>query len=163
MIIHINIGSNLGEREATLRRAIDFIISALPGTARISRPYESKAWGYHSENAFLNIGVSIELDTPQDAHDILLTLRAIERSIDSHPHRDDTGAYIDRNIDIDLIAVDGIVTDTTELTLPHPRMHLREFVLVPMTETAPDWLHPILHLTPRQLIDRLRCDDYSGR
>lgn len=154
MTLHINIGSNLGEREATLRRATDFIIRAFPGMAHISRPYESRAWGYESDKTYLNIGISIVLDEPLDPLGILHTLQSFERTIDAQPHRDSKGAYIDRRIDIDIIAIDDLVISTPELTLPHPRMHLREFVLIPMTETAPDWHHPTLHLTPAQILEK---------
>ncbi|MDE6395183.1 MAG: 2-amino-4-hydroxy-6-hydroxymethyldihydropteridine diphosphokinase, partial [Duncaniella sp.] len=85
MTVHINIGSNLGEREATLRRATDLIIRAFPGTAHISHPYESCAWGYESDNTYLNVGVSIALDKPQNPIEILHTLQSIERTIDDHP------------------------------------------------------------------------------
>ena len=155
MTVHINIGSNLGEREATLRRATELIIRALPGDVLVSQPFESPAWGYESDKTYLNTGISITLDVSHHPHDILHILQSIERSIDSRPHRDDTGAYIDRMIDIDLIAVDDMVMDTPELTLPHPRMHLREFVLVPLSQTAPEWLHPTLKLTPSALIAAL--------
>lgn len=154
MTIHLNIGSNLGEREATLRRVAEEIVRAFPGAARISRPFESHAWGYESDNTYLNIGISIALDSPRNPLDILHTLQSIERTIDAHPHRDNTGAYIDRRIDIDIIAIDDMVIDTPELTLPHPRMHLREFVLVPMAETAPDWHHPILRLTLSEILEK---------
>lgn len=154
MTVHINIGSNLGEREAALHRATDEIVRAIPGAARISRTFESPAWGYESDKTYLNIGISIALAEPHGPLEILHTLQRIERTIDKHPHRDETGAYIDRRIDIDIIALDDTIIDTPELTLPHPRMHLREFVLVPMTETAPDWLHPTLRLTPAQILEK---------
>ena len=74
-------------------------------------------------------------------------LMAIQDSICSAAHRDSTGAYIDRIIDIDLIAIDDTVIDTPELTLPHPRMHLRDFVVRPMLELCPEWVHPLLNKT----------------
>lgn len=68
------------------------------------------------------------------------------------------GGYIDRAIDIDIIAIDDVVMDTPELTLPHPRMHLREFVLVPMAELAPDWCHPRFGLR----VDEMAGDEPNG-
>lgn len=155
MQIHINIGSNLGDREALLHTAVERVLDAFPGTAVCSRMIETPAWGFESEHPFLNVGVSITLREAADPLDILHTLQAIEREISSAPHRDETGGYIDRPLDIDLIAVDDIVLDSLELTLPHPRMHEREFVLVPLAETAPGWRHPLLHLTATQLLARM--------
>ncbi len=65
---------------------------------------------------------------------VLRRLQRIEKSIDASPHRDENGNYIDRAIDIDIIAIDGIMISTPELILPHPRMHLREFVLKPLRQ-----------------------------
>ena len=73
------------------------------------------------------------------------TILKIEKSISAASHRDENGNYIDRQIDIDLIAVDDIVVDSPTLQLPHPRMHLRDFVLTPMMHLNPHWVHPILN------------------
>lgn len=152
MQIHINIGSNLGDREAQLRMAVERILSVFPGEVKYSDTIETPAWGFESEHPFLNIGVSITLSSPVAPVDILHTLQAIEREISGAPHRDAAGDYIDRPLDIDLIAVDDMVLDTPELSLPHPRMHEREFVLVPLAETAPYWRHPLLRMTARELL-----------
>ncbi|MDE6378068.1 MAG: 2-amino-4-hydroxy-6-hydroxymethyldihydropteridine diphosphokinase, partial [Duncaniella sp.] len=71
------------------------------------------------------------------------------------PHRDRDGGYIDRRIDIDIIAIDSIVLSTPRLTLPHPRMHLREFVLVPLAQLAPGWVHPVTGLNASAMLARL--------
>lgn len=150
-----------------LRKAVNELLKAFPGEARVSRTIETKAWGYESDNPFLNIGVSITLRDTQlpDPIEILHTLQRVERGIAQAPHRDSEGAYIDRPLDIDLIAIDSwddgstsaspLVIDTPELTLPHPRMHLRDFVLIPLSETAPSWRHPLLHLTPSEMLASL--------
>lgn len=140
---YINLGSNIGDRRPTIGRAVALIEHAFGATARRSDWFESEPWGFDSPNQFVNLGVAIETGN-MTPHEILRTLRAIERQIDPSPHRDATGAYIDRAIDIDLIAVDDIVTDTPELILPHPRMAMRDFVIIPMLQLAPDWTHPLL-------------------
>ncbi len=152
-IAYINLGSNLGDRLSVLERAVAAIESRLGATARCAEPVESEPWGYVSANPFVNIGLAIE--TSLEPGQLLGELQAVERSIDPSPHRDASGAYIDRRIDIDLIAVDTIVTATPELTLPHPMMHRRLFVLRPMLELAPQWRHPLLGLTPAEMIARL--------
>ena len=140
---YINLGSNIGDRRPTIGRAVALIEQAFGATARRSDWFESEPWGFDSPNQFINLGVAIETGdtTPLE---ILRTLREIEHKLDPSAHRDASGAYIDRTIDIDLIAVDDIVTDTPELTLPHPRMAMRDFVIIPMLQLAPDWVHPLL-------------------
>ena len=76
----------------------------------------------------------------------------MERSISPAAHRHPDGSYADRMIDIDLIAAGSAVVDSPRLTLPHPRMHLRPFVLRPMDQLEPGWLHPLLGLTPAAML-----------
>lgn len=152
MTIHLNLGSNLGEREDTLGRAVALIKDALPGRLTCSQIIETPAWGFESANPFLNLGVMVETDEECDPIELLHTLQKIQHSLDPSPHRDASGGYIDRAIDIDIIAIDDLVLDSPELTLPHPRMHLRRFVLGPMAQLAPDWHHPLLHLTPEEML-----------
>ncbi len=90
--------------------------------------------------------------------EVLRIVEGIQRDLDPSPHRDEAGGYIDRAIDIDIVAIDDVVMDTPELTLPHPRMHLREFVLVPMAELAPDWRHPRFGLR----VDEMAGDEPNG-
>lgn len=137
-----------------LHTAAERIISSFPGKAVCSHTIETPAWGYTSAHPFLNMGMSITLDSEQSPLTVLRTLRAVERELSPAPHRDNSGRYIDRAIDIDLIAIDDMVIDTPELTLPHRHMHERDFVLIPLSETAPDWIHPTLRLTPGQLLSK---------
>lgn len=141
--VYINIGSNSGDRRALTARAAAAIVSAFPeATVRQSEPFESEPWGFDSDNTFVNIGLAVDMwrSTPwtaSDLHALLDTTQAIERSISAMPHRNPDGTYRDREIDIDIIAVDDIAFTSPRLTLPHPRMHLRPFVMTPMAELAP--------------------------
>ena len=90
------------------------------------------------------------------ALEILRKLQEIQCEINPSPHRDASGAYIDRAIDIDLIAIDDWVIDHPDLTLPHPRMHMRDFVLIPLRQLAPHWTHPILAKTAVEMIADLK-------
>lgn len=141
MRIHINIGSNQGDRRALIGQAVALIASAWPDARmRLSRPVESEPWGYESPNRFLNLGVMLDTDVPSSPHDVLLRLLAIERRVGGGaPHRGADGAYCDRPVDIDLIVVDRLCLSTPDLTLPHPRARLRPFVMHP--------LHELDHLT----------------
>ena len=151
---HINIGSNIGDRLSLIGEAVAAVELAFNAKATCSEPIESEPWGFDSTNSFINIGVNIEVGNlaPEE---VLKHLLKAQAQVDSSPHRNADGGYIDRLIDIDLIAIDNVVIDTEELTLPHPRMHLREFVLRPMSELLPSWRHPLLHATVAELLRRL--------
>lgn len=159
MTAHVNIGSNKGDRMAVIGRAVALISSspliAAAGSVCCSAPFESEPWGFQSSQRFLNVGVNFETSLPPLP--LLEALAGIQSSIDSAPHRDTLGRYIDRVIDIDLIALDDIILDSPRLTLPHPRMHMREFVLTPMAELWPGWIHPRLHKSPSELLSILNA------
>ncbi|MBD5241684.1 MAG: 2-amino-4-hydroxy-6-hydroxymethyldihydropteridine diphosphokinase [Barnesiella sp.] len=147
---YINIGSNLGDRHGNIAAAVAAVKERINPQVRLSEPVESPPWGYRSANSFINIGAAFETQlTPLELIEILLD---IQNSISDLPHRTLSGGYADRIIDIDLIAVDQLVISTPELTLPHPRMHLRHFVLIPLQELAPQWVHPVLGLTPAEML-----------
>lgn len=158
-LIHINIGSNSGCRHALIERAVAAVSSSLGGSLSRSEIIETEPWGFQSANTFLNIGIMVSLSLADDtdmsefAFSLLSDLKTIERSIDPSPHRDPSGAYIDRAIDIDLIAIDDLVIDSPVLTLPHPHMHERDFVLLPLLTLAPEWRHPLLNKTATELAD----------
>ncbi len=149
-VAYINIGSNMGERQALIEKAVSMIERLCGNPARRSALIESKSWGYASEKLYLNLGISVGTSLP--ALDLFKGLQAIQNSISPASHRDDKGGYADRLIDIDLIALDELVVDSPHLQLPHPRMHLREFVLRPMAELAPQWRHPLLNATAGELL-----------
>lgn len=160
-MVHINIGSNLGDRAALIERAVALISEAFaPAAIRRATPYESKPWGYDSPNHFLNLGICFESAlAPQE---IFSQLQKIERKISGQSHRNAAGAYIDRLIDIDLIAVGNHIENSAVLTLPHPRMHMRPFVLIPMAEIDPEWLHPLLQLSAADLARRAYSEGCSS-
>lgn len=154
MTAHINIGSNLGDRTANICRAATLIESSIgPITAR-SAIIESAPWGYESAHAFLNQGINVS--TSLRATQIVSRLKIIEQTIAPHcPHRYTDGSYLDRIIDLDLISLDALVNNDSEATVPHPRMHLRDFVLRPMAEILPQWRHPLLNFTPQEMLNAI--------
>lgn len=156
MTIHINIGSNLGDCTANINKAICALRELIPGDYSISGTVESEPWGYESSNTFMNVGVMIVMEDSVEPLEILDRIQQAERSVSDAPHRDASGGYIDRRVDIDLIAVDNMVCDTPRLTLPHPRMHLREFVLGPLEQLDPRWRHPVTGQTSREMLDSLK-------
>ena len=166
--LYLNIGSNSGDRRALIGRAVAAVVMAL-GPARMSRPFRSAPGGFSSSSEFLNIGLEIDIsDTSFSAMDvcgacraILACLKKIEKDISDMPHRNPDGSYRDREIDIDMIALDGCVVDSPDIIVPHPRMDIREFVLVPMAGLAPGWMHPVSGLTPVQMLEKLQKRDLS--
>lgn len=149
----INIGSNLGDRRLNLSRAMRKIGERF-GDFEISHVVESEPWGFDSTHSFLNLGMSFH--TSLVPAEILNQLQEIERSISDGSHRTSDGGYADREIDIDIIAIDREIIDTPELKVPHPKMAERLFVLEPMAELAPGWSHPVSGLTPFEMIMALK-------
>lgn len=153
-VFHLNIGSNVGGRHAFLGLAVA-AVCRMKGVRniRITAPFESEPWGYDSACRFVNIGLTGTTSlTPFELH---RRLTEIQNRISALPHRNTDGGYADRELDIDLICFGSVVVDTPVLQLPHPLMHLRDFVLRPMAEHLPRWRHPIFGLTTEQLHNQL--------
>lgn len=148
----LSTGSNLGERMKNLESAIVQIKNSLGRISKCSAVYESSSWGYESENLFYN--QCLEVVTGHDLKECLDIVQEIERKFGRQPG--DAG-YHDRSLDIDILFFDQIIWDTELLTVPHPRIPERKFVLVPLAEILPDWGHPALHKTIRELLSE--CGD----
>ena len=152
MIYYLNIGSNMGDRRDNLYRAVVALAAGTSGCA-VSSIVESEPWGFESENRFMNVGVSLVSDmTP---HEMLDRIHDIEHRLGSASHRDEQGGYIDRLVDIDIVAIDDLVIDTPTLKVPHPHLPDRDFFLLPMKQLAPDWRHPATGLTATQMLEKL--------
>jgi len=138
MVYYVGLGSNLGEREKTLQAAIDHLNQA--GSVQAVAPFVYSApQGFTSEHEFCNTVVKLRTDL--SPHELLARTQSIERQLGRTEHStilpDGSKRYADREIDIDLIeayAPDGseVIINTPDLTLPHPRMHERTFVLAPL-------------------------------
>ncbi len=124
------------------------------GDFEMSHVVESEPWGFDSTNSFLNVGMAFNSDLPPE--EVLGRLQRVERSISPAPHRDASGGYADRVIDIDIVAVDREIIDTPSLRVPHPNLAERRFFLEPLAELAPGWTHPESGLTAAQMLARLR-------
>ena len=150
-IAYIAVGANLGDREANIRMAIRQL-DTLPGTRvlRVSRLLENPAVGGPSNSPdFLN-GV-IEIETTLDPHALLHRLLDVEQEMG----RQRREKWAPRVIDLDLLLYADQVIAGGDLTIPHPLMHTRRFVLEPLAQIAPDIVHPTAHLTIAQLLAQL--------
>ena len=152
MDYYLNIGSNIGDRRDNLYRAVVALAAGTSGCA-LSRIVESEPWGFESDNRFMNVGV--RLSSNMEPHEMLEHIHDIERRLGSASHRDSEGHYIDRLVDIDIMAIDDLVIDTPELQVPHAHLHERDFFLRPMMELAPDWRHPVTGLTASEMLDAI--------
>ena len=149
--VYLSIGSNKGNRSVLINKAIDEIEKKIGKIISRTSIYQSKSWGFDS-NDFYNL--SLLIDTDIEPKSLLINLKKIEKSMG---REDIDGSYSDRFIDIDILFYDNIIIDSEDLKIPHPKIEIRKFVLVPMLEIADDYVHPILNKTIRQLDNE--CDD----
>lgn len=151
------IGGNQGDRQQLIDEASCLIEERIGNVCLSSPIYETEPWGFEAEQNFLN--QALVVDTLLSAEEVLHTALDIERQLGrrrpfidpEHKH------YVSRPMDIDLIFYNSLACDTTELQLPHPRMHLRRFVLQPLADIIPHFRHPMLHKTIQQLLEE--CPD----
>lgn len=150
-LLYLSIGSNLGDKEALLNAAIQHIEKRIGLLVARSAFFYSEAWGYRSEHLFLNACVAVE--TTFSPKDCLEHLQDIERGM-GRLKRGDEG-YQDRTIDLDILFYDQIIVEETHLVIPHPSLEKRLFVLKPLSEIAPDFVHPVLKKTIAELLSLL--------
>ncbi len=153
--VYLGLGSNLGNRAANIARAVD----ALRDTANdvvVSSLYETAPIGFSAQPPFLNAACGIW--TRQTPFELLAILNRIQQTIGGH------SAFINgpRAIDLDILVCGRMVIETPALTIPHPRMADREFVLTPLAEIAPGLVHPVLKQTVPTLLDGIAGRVASG-
>jgi 2-amino-4-hydroxy-6-hydroxymethyldihydropteridine diphosphokinase len=147
------LGTNLGDREKQLQSAIQKITIQIGSVIQVSSIYETEPWGSVQQPNYLNQVVAIE--TTLSVEKVLEKALSIEQEL-GRIREVKWGARI---IDIDVLYYGQETRQSESLTLPHPFLHVRRFTLIPLVEIAPDWQHPVLHLTNQALLER--CPDKS--
>lgn len=137
-ITYLSLGTNLGDKTENLQQAIERIAEKVGDIRRISGVYQTASWGFESDD-FYNI--CIEVSTYHAPEKLLSILLDIELNLGRK--RSESATYAARNIDIDIILFDDEIIFSKTLTVPHPKMLMRKFVLVPLVEIAPNYFHPI--------------------
>lgn len=158
-IAYIGLGSNLGDKKANCRKAIA-LLSKSGRVFRSSSLYCTEPIGNADQDDFVNAAVEIETGLFPEA--LLRQCRSIEEELG----RVRTVRWGPRTIDVDILLYGDVIIETPELTIPHPLLHTRRFVLVPLCEIAPQVVHPKLHKTVSGLLLNLhdlqrviRCDE----
>lgn len=149
---YLSLGSNLGEKSANLNKAIELLKERAGEVLAVSSFYETAPDGFISENSFVNIALS--LDTKLDVYVLLDVCEEIEKEL-GRTTKSVNLNYSDRVIDIDILYFNNMQLATERLTLPHPRMHKRQFVLEPLAEIAPKFRHPITGMSTVKMLKEL--------
>lgn len=167
-LIYLSLGTNLGIRELHLQETVKLIQSRIGKPERVSRIYESEPWGYSSTNCFYNCCVSLKTGlAPLLLMDELLAIEremgrqreAKGRQREQVDEMREKQGYSDRIIDIDLLFYGDFQMDHPDLTLPHPSLEDRKFVLLPLAEIAPDLIHPVTGMSVELMLRQ--CKDKS--
>lgn len=151
---YLSIGSNLGNRELLLQKAIFEIGSKAGEIRQVSAIYETPSWGFEGED-FLNACIEIQtLLSPQELLSKLLTIETYFGRI-----RTESNSYQSRTLDLDIIYYEHDIIETETLTVPHPKLQDRKFILKPLADITPQFYHPILNKDTRNLLQE--CQDKS--
>lgn len=153
---YLMLGSNMENKNTNLNTALEKI-GMKCSIKKLSSIYETEPWGFTHEESFYNQAVRIETDLdPEELLEFLLNIENEMGRIRKGPY------YQARLIDLDILFYDHLVMETKKLTIPHPRLHLRRFALIPMNEIAPEFVHPLINKNVssllRRCVDKLRVE-----
>ena len=147
--IYLGLGTNQGNKEENIRGAIEELSHLLGIPTAVATIIETEPWGFQSDNSFLNTVVAFKSTLAPE--EILKATQEIERRL-GRTKKSIDGCYSDRPIDIDILLYGSRVIESPKLTIPHPLLHKRLFVLQPLAQIAPGLIHPILGKSIAQLL-----------
>ena len=150
-IAYLGLGTNIGNKRRNMITAAALLAERVGDVLALSGFYETEPWGFESENFFLN--AAVKLKTSFSPLELLQITQQIEKELGRAEKSN--GVYHDRIIDIDILLYDNEVLQIPGLTLPHPLMHERKFVMDPLSEIAPFVVHPVLKERIIELKERL--------
>jgi 2-amino-4-hydroxy-6-hydroxymethyldihydropteridine diphosphokinase len=153
-IAFLGLGTNLGDREGNLKKAIENINTSAGDVISLSQIYETEPWGFRSEDHFFNMVIQVE--TRLKPVDLLKQLLKIETIMGRARGAE---KYSSRIIDIDILLYENEIINKPYLKVPHPMIQRRKFVLVPLCDIAQEMIHPVLKKTFTVLLEE--CDDES--
>jgi 2-amino-4-hydroxy-6-hydroxymethyldihydropteridine diphosphokinase len=151
--VYLGLGTNLGDKEQNLHQAIDKIQERVGKILSLSAFYNSAPWGYISDNMFVNAVVCIS--TTFSPQKVLNITQEIEKEL-GRKEKSIDASYSDRVIDIDILLYDSVILSTDNLTIPHPLMIKRLFVMDPLAEIAPDMVIPGVNKTVMAIRNELK-------
>lgn len=154
-VLVLGIGSNKGDRQTFLTSAIERLQAEVGEIRKLSQVYESAAWGDTSQPNFLNQVVIFH--THLSPYNCLAVCQKIENELGRERTKN---RYDARTIDIDILYFDNLIIENKALLeIPHPRLHLRKFMLLPLKEIIPDYIHPILHKSQLDIFNSLKSTE----
>ena len=144
--IYLLLGGNIGDRRHYLDAGLEAIAARCGKVVCNSAFYETAAWGKEDQQAFLNRAVQVH--TALSPHQVLAAIASIEQRL-GRQRQEHWGA---RTLDIDIIFYDDLILQSPDLVIPHPNLHQRRFVLAPLSDVAPAFIHPVLQLSVEALL-----------
>ena len=152
--VFLGIGGNIGNKQANFQKVFDLVEKELGKIVEASSIFETPAWGFHSDDVFWNQIFIIK--TKLEAVELLWRIHKIEENFERKRGKE---RYSSRQMDIDILYFDDEFVETASLVIPHPRIHERKFVLVPLCEIAPNFKHPLRRLNSLEMLEN--CLDKS--
>lgn len=149
--VFLGIGGNVGNKQKNFSEVLNLIQNMVGKIVKKSSVYETPPWGFKAEENFWNQVVLVE--TKHSPMDLLTEIHKIEALFGRERK---TKLYTSREMDIDILYFNNDFMEIDKLVIPHPRIHQRKFVLVPLVEIAPELKHPLLRLTSTQMLENCR-------